>query len=688
MKRKGRSVVKKGAGGKSTTEDAEAKAQEKILIEHEKSGDKVAEDLDRNNSESDRSKGSNASVNTKEENDLGVGGDNLKGKNAPGGDNGCKMKGEGVVKEANSESDKPKGRNASLNAKEENDSGVGGGDMKGKNAPGGDNGGKMTSKGVVKEAKRNKSMTGKSSLVDNSKVGKSESSVREYVPKVENVEVAKTPTRRSKRGADAEIASSFLLSLEKGTSRLRPRKDVPSFQKVVLSESDFDRIVGKRVKIFWSGSRRWFIGRIKSFDNGNKLHKIFYDDGDKEELDLKKERFELEVSPSEAFTLLSKTELNEKKGMGSYGDGVRIKTKKGGLKVSDTAEPIKHAQKKQKMESKYEKRSSNLPSGKGTEDLKMDDPIKDMELDAHAKSISGQSRYQVIGLPGEINNPEKEKGISNSKDNDGAEPVKRCTGTKRKVASKTAKSRHPRATATKDTGKDVDKPDTSMDVDIPQEVEKKSVHGETNVEKPEEDKCPKNPDEVVFNSEVPSEKANGISDEVKASKPESNFDEKDSNVGKVSGNIVKADLLKVGETEPLKKLANVKKKLAVKEAKDGVSKSSGGNNNDDVKSKTTVLDMEVDVLAGKAREKVVSGEINVEDKADEASNEAPSTKNLTEEKNLEILEKQKIQKIEAAGNRAESGEKNALEEMKVNTQYVHQPENPVRKTRTKVRAKK
>ncbi|RZC63734.1 hypothetical protein C5167_025482 [Papaver somniferum] len=82
----------------------------------------------------------------------------------------------------------------------------------------------------------------------------------------------------------------------------RRRKEVPSFRKVELDESDFDRIVGKRIKVYWGGSRRWFTGRIDSFDNEKKLHWIFYDDGDVDELNLLIERIELEVVTSEGFT--------------------------------------------------------------------------------------------------------------------------------------------------------------------------------------------------------------------------------------------------------------------------------------------------------------------------------------------------------------------------------------------------
>ncbi|XP_043693312.1 DNA mismatch repair protein MSH6, partial [Telopea speciosissima] len=122
--------------------------------------------------------------------------------------------------------------------------------------------------------------------------------------------MSKAVAKKRKRGPDKEIAEAFFQSPELGSSRLRPRKDIPSFHRVLLSVNDFERIVGKRIKVFWPDSRRWFLGKIKSFDNEKKLHRVFYDDGDKEELNLMTERFELEIMPSEGFTIFSRSEPN------------------------------------------------------------------------------------------------------------------------------------------------------------------------------------------------------------------------------------------------------------------------------------------------------------------------------------------------------------------------------------------
>ncbi|GFY80574.1 hypothetical protein Acr_01g0003830 [Actinidia rufa] len=114
---------------------------------------------------------------------------------------------------------------------------------------------------------------------------------------------------------------------------LRARKAVLSFQRVGSSESGFLQVVGKRVKVFRSGLRRWVTGNIESYDDKKELHKVLYDDGELEELNLKTRRFEVEAMPDEASTLSSRHELNTgKKPMQSVGasvDAMRKNTKRG-----------------------------------------------------------------------------------------------------------------------------------------------------------------------------------------------------------------------------------------------------------------------------------------------------------------------------------------------------------------------
>ncbi|KAL6600784.1 hypothetical protein ACP70R_045069 [Stipagrostis hirtigluma subsp. patula] len=50
--------------------------------------------------------------------------------------------------------------------------------------------------------------------------------------------------------------------------------------------------VGRRLRVYWPLDDAWYEGRVESYDGGSGRHRVKYDDGDKEEVDLGKERFE------------------------------------------------------------------------------------------------------------------------------------------------------------------------------------------------------------------------------------------------------------------------------------------------------------------------------------------------------------------------------------------------------------
>uniref|UniRef100_A0A7N0U2S9 PTM/DIR17-like Tudor domain-containing protein n=1 Tax=Kalanchoe fedtschenkoi TaxID=63787 RepID=A0A7N0U2S9_KALFE len=134
----------------------------------------------------------------------------------------------------------------------------------------------------------------------------------------ENEEGTKKVKRR-KLGADKEMMHAFLSTTEFNPSRLRPRKEIPvletkaskrpdlkkpaqdviDFRMVDLSDIDGPSLIGRRVEVYWPDSRRWFRGRVKTFDHQKLVHKVDYDDGDWERLDLKNEVFRMEVFPGE-----------------------------------------------------------------------------------------------------------------------------------------------------------------------------------------------------------------------------------------------------------------------------------------------------------------------------------------------------------------------------------------------------
>ncbi|TXG69953.1 hypothetical protein EZV62_004888 [Acer yangbiense] len=99
------------------------------------------------------------------------------------------------------------------------------------------------------------------------------------------------------------LAKMIKIVTEEEVAETKPVMENIELLMVNLDEGDDGRIVGKRIKVYWPESRKWFIGHIKAFNDKKWLRSILYDDGDKEELDIRNERFELEIMPTEAFRL-------------------------------------------------------------------------------------------------------------------------------------------------------------------------------------------------------------------------------------------------------------------------------------------------------------------------------------------------------------------------------------------------
>ncbi|KAG7947917.1 hypothetical protein I3843_14G119100 [Carya illinoinensis] len=235
-----------------------------------------------------------------------------------------------------------------------------------------------------------------------------------------------TPVRR-KRGADGEIVEEFWLSLERSSSRLRPRKEVPAFRSVDLEDDDNNRIIGKRVKVYWSGSRKWFTGRIKAFDYEKRLHDILYEDGDREMLDLRKERFELEMMPTECFKLRTKPSY-EKKVKDLDGEKVSAEALKEDIEMVDAEKGAKESEPKKKTESDISVKEKTDPEENGEElvakmgvdvpaekakEMVIDEAHDDDEIDNIKNAVIDVNKSVEVNYQeedGKINSLAEEKG--------------------------------------------------------------------------------------------------------------------------------------------------------------------------------------------------------------------------------------------------------------------------------------
>ncbi|XVF19286.1 hypothetical protein REPUB_Repub11eG0097200 [Reevesia pubescens] len=222
----------------------------------------------------------------------------------------------------------------------------------------------------------------------------------------ENNNIINTPMNR-KRGADGEIVRAYMLSPQKSLSRLRPRKDVPAFRMVNLEEDDNEIVVGKRVKVYWSGSRRWFTGRIVAFDNKNRLHRILYEDGEKEVLELRKERFELEVMPTDHFKLKSEP-YSARKADGLDTGNVREAVMKENSRNVSGATMTKVSESKQKKEAKKEGKMTRSKAQRKNAEVIEDDLVSKVDVIPKKVGEVVTNNFSDMEGPGEASSKEDE----------------------------------------------------------------------------------------------------------------------------------------------------------------------------------------------------------------------------------------------------------------------------------------
>ncbi|CAL5081395.1 unnamed protein product [Urochloa decumbens] len=59
-------------------------------------------------------------------------------------------------------------------------------------------------------------------------------------------------------------------------------------------------VVGRRLRVYWPLDDAWYDGKVEAYDAGSRRHRVKYDDGDEEQVDLGKERFEWAAAGEES----------------------------------------------------------------------------------------------------------------------------------------------------------------------------------------------------------------------------------------------------------------------------------------------------------------------------------------------------------------------------------------------------
>ncbi|CAH2067941.1 unnamed protein product [Thlaspi arvense] len=100
--------------------------------------------------------------------------------------------------------------------------------------------------------------------------------------------------RSSKRKKVSQVAAGPLAEESEETSKSHPTRRRTARKEVESDTNGFgEDLVGKRVNIWWPLDKTFYEGVVESYCSRKKMHRVVYSDGDSEELNLVKERWEL-----------------------------------------------------------------------------------------------------------------------------------------------------------------------------------------------------------------------------------------------------------------------------------------------------------------------------------------------------------------------------------------------------------
>ncbi|CAH8388942.1 unnamed protein product [Eruca vesicaria subsp. sativa] len=168
----------------------------------------------------------------------------------------------------------------------------------------GQNGSAKTS--AKKPLAKSRKETGQNGLAKTSAKKPSEKSVHSGAKKKNSEGASMAESSESKK------KSSRAMTPSKKESEQSLKRKRTAVEEVESSKSEHgEELVGKRVKVWWPLDKTFYDGVIKSYNSLKKMHEVSYSDGDSEELNLKKERWEIISEEKEEIDLPDSTPLSD-----------------------------------------------------------------------------------------------------------------------------------------------------------------------------------------------------------------------------------------------------------------------------------------------------------------------------------------------------------------------------------------
>ncbi|KAJ4707792.1 Sister chromatid cohesion PDS5 B-B [Melia azedarach] len=204
------------------------------------------------------------------------------------------------------------------------------------------------------------------------------------------------------------------------------RKRAPGKEKASDAEELRENLVGSKVKVWWPKDRMFYEGVIDSFDPVKKKHKVCYNDGDEEILNLKREKWELlggdsdsdegeaadhqspdtssEMPLKKKVKTSSEQSSKQKKGGGASSSKSRVADSKSGRKFKDEIKVDGKSKDGSKTSTKSENDSvsktkdhASKSSGKSVDAASKS--ASKSKNDASDTSRSGKSKEGGSGMP-------------------------------------------------------------------------------------------------------------------------------------------------------------------------------------------------------------------------------------------------------------------------------------------------